>query len=135
MMLLSTSPKLQRKPLISLAEGRIFIGMKRQEKVTDYQQSSQTYTVLAADPYLNTSPGHSRDVPGIVPMVPLSCPPCTTTPSVVDGKQEILSELSQGFVSVPHSPGLMSSLEPLPDPQSLPETADCRFLQGQFPSQ
>lgn len=57
----------------------------------------------------------------------------TTTQSAVDGKQEILSKLSQGgFVWVPHSPGLMRSLEALPDPQSLPETADHHFLSFYF---
>lgn len=56
------------------------------------------------------------------------------TPSVADGKQEIPHMLSQGgFVWVPHCPGLMRSPKPLPDSQSLPETADHCFLYGRYP--
>lgn len=72
-------------------------------------------------------------MPGTVPRAPHSYSCSTTTPPAVDGKQESLSVLSQGFALVPHYPGLMRSPEPLPDPQSLPETADHCFLQGRFP--
>lgn len=64
-------------------------------------------------------------------LAPYSSP---TALSAVESKQEILSVLSQGgFALVPHYPSLMRSPEPLPDPQSLLETADHFFSSGTVP--
>ena len=64
-------------------------------------------------------------------LAPYSSP---TAPSAVESKQEILSVLSQGgFALVPHYPSLMRSPKPLPDPQSLLETADHFFSSGTVP--
>ena len=89
--------------------------------------------MLTADPSLTEKPSPSRDTPGPAPrrLAPYSSP---VTASAAESKQEILSMRSQGgFVLVPHYPSLMRSPEPLPDPQSLPETADHCFLRGQLP--
>lgn len=89
--------------------------------------------MLTADPRLTEKPSPSRDTPGPAPrrLSPYSSP---ITASAAESKQELLSVLSQGgFVLVPHYPSLMRSPEPLPDPQSLPETADHCFLRGQLP--
>lgn len=134
MKLLSTSPKLQKKPLTSSADRRLGYSLgrkvrKKSQKISKVVRFTQCLRLIVLNCKAQPQRRRTWQSPHGASLLLFLC----HTLSAVDGKQERLSVLSQGFLLVPHYPGPMRSRESLPDPQSLPETADCRFLQGQFP--